>query len=188
MTPTVATAVAAATSTPTIGATTLVGSQNTNSGQTPSSGTTSKNPNTNHSTSIMLISGITGTLALLSTMLVVVLFTRSKKARSKEIIATIRQTQSSPMTWQNNQFRSMPYLINESSNVASQSWPFASTQPSPQQLQISPYTHLLQRPEGGDSGRTSELTKMTLDDPKIESIKRQVQIGLFATSGNRRDD
>jgi hypothetical protein len=186
--PTVATAVATATSTPTIGATTLVGSQNTHSGQTPSSGTTSKNANTNHSASIVLISGITGMLALLSTMLVVVFFIRRNHTRSKEIIATIGPTQSSPMSRQNSQFRSMPYLINDGSAAVSQRWPVASTQPSPQQLEISPYTHLLWQPQGGSSGRTSELTRMILDDPNIESIKRQVQIGLFATSGNRRDD
>ena len=126
--------------------------------------------------------------ALLSTMLIVVFFTRRKKARSKEIIASIGPTQSSTMSRQNNQFRSMPYLINNGSTAVSQPWSIAPTQSSQQQLHISPYTHLLWQPEGGSSGLTSEPTKMTLDDPTIESIKRQVQIGLFATSGNRRDD
>jgi hypothetical protein len=72
--------------------------------------------------------------------------------------------------------------------AVSQSWPVASTQPYPQQLQISPYTHLLQQPDTRISDLTGEPAKLTPDDPNLESIKRQVQIGLFATSGNRRDD
>jgi hypothetical protein len=184
---TVSTAVATAISTPTIGATTLVGSQNTNTGQTPSSGTPSNDSNTNHSTSNVLIGGITGLLALLSTILIVVLFIRRKKVRSKDITAIIGPTQSSPMSWQNHQFGSMPYPINNGTMPVSPPWQVASTQPSSQQMQTSPYAHLLQQPEGGSSGSTSELTKMTPDELYIESIKRQVQIGLFATSANRRD-
>jgi hypothetical protein len=97
------------------------------------------------------------------------------------------------MTWQNNQVGSsvpgsMPYPLHNGSMTVSPAWPVASTPPSPQKLQISPYTHLLQQPEGGSSGHTSEPTKMTPDDPNIESIKRQVQMGLFAAPGNRRDE
>ena len=184
---TVTTAVATAISTPTIGATTLVGSQNTNTGQTPSSGTTSNDSNTNHSTSIVLIGGITGMLALLSTILIIMFFIRRKKVHSKDIAAPVVATQSSPISRQNNQFDSMPYPIHNGSMAVSPPWPVASTQPSAQQLQISPYAHLLQQSEGGSSGSTSEPTKITPDDPNIESIKRQVQIGLFATSANHRD-
>jgi hypothetical protein len=92
------------------------------------------------------------------------------------------------MSWQNNQFGSTPYPVNNGSMAVSPPWPVASTPPSPQKLQVSPYTHLLQQPEGGSSGLTNEPTKGTQDDLDIESIKRQVQMGLFATPGNRRDD
>lgn len=184
---TVPTEVATAISTPTLGTTALVGSQNTHTNQTPSSSTTSNDSHMNHSTSIVLIGGITGMITLLATMLVVVFFIRRKNARSKEITAIIGPAQSSPMSRQYNQFHSLPYLTNNGSKGVSQPLPVASTQPSLQQLQISPYTHLLQQTEGGSSGPTSEPTKMTPDDPYIESIKRQVQTGLFATSGNRRD-
>ena len=187
----VTTAVATPILTPTIGATAPVGSQNTNTGQTPSPGTTSNNFSTNQPTRIVLIASITGSLALLVTILIIVLFIRRKKARSIHIAATVGSTPSSPATWQNNQVGSsvpdsMPYPINNSSMTVSPPWPVTSS--PPQQLQISPYAHLLQQPEGGNSSVTSEPTKMTPDDPNIESIKQQVQMGLFATPGNRRDD
>ena len=184
---TVTTAVATAISTPTIGTTTLIGSQNTNTGQTPPSSTTSNDPNTNQSTSIVLIGGITGALALLATTLTIVLFIRRNKSRSIEIASAV-QTKSSPMPWQNNQFGGSPYPIPNGSMAVSQPWPVASTPPSPQELKISPYTHLLQQPERSNSALTSELIRLTPDDPYIETIKRQVQMGLFATSGNRRND
>jgi len=187
----VTTAVTTPILTPTIGATAPVGSQNTNTGQTPSPGTTSNNFSTNQPTRIVLIASITGSLALLATILIIVLFIRRKKSRSIHIAATVGSTLSSPATWQNNQVGSsvpdsMPYPINNSSMTVSPPWPVTSS--PPQQLQISPYAHLLQQPEGGNSSVTSEPTKMTPDDPNIESIKQQVQMGLFATPGNRRDD
>jgi hypothetical protein len=189
----VTTAVATPILTPTIGATMPVGSQHTNTGQTPSSGTTSNTSSTKQPTRIVIIGSIIGSFVLLATILIIVLFIRRKKARSVHIAATVGSTLSSPMTWQNNQVGSsapgsMPYPMNNGSMTVSPPWPVASTPPSPQKLQISPYAHLLQQPEGGSSGLTSEPTKMTSDDPNIESIKRQVQMGLFATPGNRRDD
>ena len=71
--------------------------------------------------------------------------------------------------------------------AVSQPWPVASTLPSPQQLQISPYAHLLQHPDRGDLSLNSEPIRLTPDDPYIESIKQQVQMGLFTTIGNRRN-
>ena len=185
---TVATAVATAIPTPTIGATALVGSQNTNTSQTPSSPIASNDPNTNQSTSMVLIGSITGGLALLATTLIIGLFIRRKKARTIEIATAVQPTQSSPMSWQNNQLGGTLNPITKGSIAVSQPWPVASTPPSPQQLQISPYAHLLQQPEEGNSALTSEPIRLTPDDPYIESIKRQVQMGLFATSGNRRND
>ena len=180
----VTTAVATPILTPTIGATAPVGSQNTNTGQTPTSGTT----NSNQSARIVLIGSIIGGLALLATILIIALFIRRKNARSIDIVATVGPRQSSPMSWQNNQFGSMPYPVNNGLTVVSPPWPVASTPPSPQKLQVSPYTHLLRQPEGASSGLTNEPTQTTPDNPDIESIKRQVQMGLFATTGNRRDD
>jgi hypothetical protein len=185
---TVPTTVVTAISTPTIGVTALVGSQNTNTGQTPSSHTTSNDPNTNQSTSMVLIGSITGGLALLATTLIIGLFIRRKKARSIEIATAVQPTQSSPMSWQNNQLDGTLNPITKGSIGVSQPWPVSSTPPSQQQLQISPYTHLLHQPERGNSALTSEAIRLTPDDPNIETIKRQVQMGLFATSGNRRND
>jgi hypothetical protein len=178
--------------TPTIGATTLAGSQHTNTGQTSSSGTTSNTSSTKQPTRIVIIGSIIGSLVLLASILMIVLFIRRKKARSVHIAATVGSTLSSPMTWQNNQVGSsapgsMPYPMNNDSTTVSPPWSVA-TSPSPQKLQMSPYAHLLQQPEGGSSGLTSEPTKMTSDDPNIESIKRQVKLGLFNTHGNHRDD
>ena len=67
-------------------------------------------------------------------------------------------------------------------------WPVVAAPPSPQQLQFSPYAHLLQQSDGENSGFTGEPPRLAPDDPNIEAIKRQVQMGLFATSGKRRDD
>jgi hypothetical protein len=175
----VTTAVAPVPSTPTMDATALVGSQNTHTGQTPSLSTTSNESNTNHSISIILIGGITGMIALLSTILIIAFFMRRKKTHSKDITAIVGSAQSSPVSRQNNQFDGMLYPIYNGS--------IAVSEPSPQQLQISPYTHLLQQPERGFTDHTGEPGTLTPNDPNLESIKRQVQIGLFATSGNRRD-
>jgi hypothetical protein len=185
---TVTTAVATAISTPTIGVTTLAGSQNTNTDQTPSSGITSNGSNKNQSTSIVLISGITGVLALLAITLFIVFFIKRKKARSIEIAAAVQPIQSNQMLWQNNQFGGTSYPNTNGSLAVSPSWQVASTPQSRQQFQISPYAHLLQQQERENSGLSSEPTGLKPDDPNIESIRRQVQMGLFATSGNRRND
>ncbi len=189
----VTTAVATPILTPTIGATAQVGSQNTNTGQTPSSGTTGNTTTTNQPTRIVLIGSVIGLLGFLTTILIIVLFIRRKKAHSISMAGTAGSTLSSPMTWQNNQGGSsipgsVPYPINNGSMTLTPPWPVASTPPSPQQLQISPYAHLLQQPDGGSAGLINDLTKMTPNDPNLESIKKQVQMGLFATSGQRRDD
>jgi type II secretory pathway pseudopilin PulG len=179
------TAVATTTiTTPTSGATSIVGSQNT--GQTPSGTTTSNDSHTNQVSSIVLIGSITGVFAILAIILIIVLFIRRKKARSQQIAAEVGSTQNSQMSWQNSQFGSTPYPINNGSMAVSPPWPSASSSP-PQQLQISPYAHLLQQDEGG-TPPTSEPSKLTPDDPNLESIKQQVQMGLFATSANHRDD
>jgi len=183
----VTTVVSTPISTPTIGATVPVGTQNSNTGQTPSPGTTSYNSNVNQSRGLVLLGGTTGALALLAIILIIVLYIRRKQSRSKAIVAAVGATQNDPMAWQNNQFGSTRYSIHNDSMAVSSPGPVASTPQTPQQLQTSPYTHLLQQPEEGSSSHTSEPPKLTPDDPNLEFIKRQVQVGLFASSGNRRD-
>ncbi|MGZ6365339.1 MAG: hypothetical protein ACXWPS_05175 [Ktedonobacteraceae bacterium] len=179
------TAVATATiSTPTSSTTSIVGSQNT--GQTPSGTTTRNDSNTNHLSITVLIGGITGVFAILAIILIIVLFIRRKKARSQQIAAAVGSTQNGQMSWQNSQFGSTPYPINNGPMAVSPPWPSASSS-TPQQMQISPYAHLLQQAEGG-TPPTSEPSKLAPDDANLESIKQQVQMGLFATSANHRDD
>ena len=125
--------------------------------------------------------------AILAIILIIVLYIRRKKARSQQIAAAVGSTQNNQMSWQNSQFGSTSYPTNNGPIAVSPPWPSASSSP-PQQLQISPYAHLLQQSEGGSSVLTSEPSKLTPDDPNLESIKQQVQMGLFATSANHRDD
>jgi hypothetical protein len=181
----VTTAVVTPISTPTTGATAPVGSQNT--GQTPTSGTSSNDLHTILSTRTVLIGSITGVLALLATILIIVLLFRRNKARSKHIAAVVAPTQSSAMSWQNNQVGGTPYPLNNGPMAVSPPRPIVGTPPSPQQLQISPYAHLLPQRDGGRSDFTGEPPKLVPNDPNIESIKRQVQMGLFATSGKRQE-
>jgi hypothetical protein len=181
----VTTAVVTPISTPTTGATAPVGSQNT--GQTPTSGTSSNDLHTLLSTRTVLIGSITGVLALLATILIIVLLFRRNKARSKHIAAVVAPTQSSAMSWQNNQVGGTPYPLNNGPMAVSPPRPIVATPPSPQQLQISPYAHLLQQHGEGHSGFTGEPSKLVPNDPNLESIKRQVQMGLFATSGKRQE-
>ena len=180
------TAVATTTfTTPTSGATSIVGSQNT--GQTPSGTNTSNDSNTNQLSSMVLIGSVTGVFAILAIILIIVLFSRRKKARSQQIAAEVGLTQNSQTSWQNSQFGTTPYPINNGPVAVSPPWPSASPS-APQQLQISPYAHLLQQADGGTPVLAGELAKMAPDDPNFESIKQQVQMGLFATSANHRDD
>jgi hypothetical protein len=169
------TAVATPIVTPTIATTTPVRSQNTHT-------ETSNTPITNQPLRNVLIGSAIGLLALLATILIIMLMFRRKKAHSIHLKDTLGPTQSGPMIWQNNQtgsslVNSIPYPTNNNSISA-----------SPRQLQISPYIHLLQQEDVGSTARITDPAKMATNDPDIESIKRQVQIGLFATPGTRRDD
>jgi hypothetical protein len=91
------------------------------------------------------------------------------------------------MTWQNYQVSGMPYPIQNGPMPAPLPWPVTSAPPSPQQLQMSPYAHLLQQGDEGHSNSGSEVNFPAPGDPNLESIKQQVQKGLFATPGMRRD-
>jgi len=179
--------------TPTIGSTATIGSQNTNAGQTPSTGTTGNTAITNLSTSIVITGGVIGFLALLTAILIIVLLIRSKKAHSTSTTETVGSTVNSPLTWQNIQGGSsipgsMLFPINNVSMAPPTPWPAPSTSPTLLQLQVSPYVHLLHQSDGGSTGLINDHSSIALNDPNLESIKRQVQMGLFATPGQRKVD
>jgi hypothetical protein len=56
-----------------------------------------------------------------------------------------------------------------------------STQVSQKEIQFSPYIHLLQQPSGVAAGPVEDNSATVLNDPDLEVIKKQVQMGLFAT-------
>lgn len=200
---TTTTAVASPITTPTKVSTTSPGSQNTSTGQTPTSGTTPGTTTTNQPTSTLLIGGGIGFLALLTVALIIVLLIRRKKSHSKKIVVGVG---SPPMS-------SMPFPVNNGLNPLIQPWPVPTAnggymspapvgqiaQPnnshpplsnqatplSPQQLQVSPYIHLLHQPNGASTGSGNDLPTITPDDQNFEEIKRQVQIGLYAIPGQR---
>jgi len=49
------------------------------------------------------------------------------------------------------------------------------------EIQFSPYIHLLQQPSGVNAGPVEDNSATVLNDPDLEVIKKQVQMGLFAT-------
>jgi hypothetical protein len=199
-----ATAVASPIITPTIGSTATTGSPNTNTGQTPTSSTTTNTTTTNQPTSILLIVGGIGFLTLLTAILIIVLLIRRKKARSMRMMGEIGSPTNGLLTWQNGQVGNsapgnMPYGSNTpippwtvpTANGGSMSPPPLGKQSTPlsqQQLQVSPYVHLLQQPNGGSTGLVHDHSTMAPNDPNFEAIKRQVQMGLFAIPGQRRDE
>jgi hypothetical protein len=152
------------------------------------------------STRTLLIVGATSFLGLLSAILIIALLARRKKAHSKNLARAAESATNGPPTWQNGQVSNavpgnMPLPLNNTSNSHMPPWPVASandepTSPPPlgmpsmptslQQLQVSPYVHLLQPPNGGSTG--------LVNDPNFEAIKRQAQLGLFAIPGQHRNE
>jgi hypothetical protein len=63
-----------------------------------------------------------------------------------------------------------------------------STPPSLQQLQVSPYVHLLQQPNEESTVLVKDHANIALNDPNFEAIKKQVQMGLFAIPGQRNKE
>src|SRR3989441_2408916 len=55
-----------------------------------------------------------------------------------------------------------------------------STQVPQKEIQFSPYMHLLQ-PSGVNAGPVGDNSATVLNDPDLEVMKKQVQMGLFAT-------
>ncbi len=200
-----ATVVASPIVTPTIGSTPSTGSPNTNTGQTPTSSTTTTS---NQPTSILLIVGGTGFLVLLTAILIIVLLIRRKKARSKRMMREVGSPTNGLLTWQNGQIGNavpgnMPFPMNNTSDTPMPPWPvppanggsispphlgMQSTPLSPQQLQVSPYVHLLQQPNGGSTGLVNDHATIAPNDSNFEAIKRQAQMGLFAIPGQRRNE
>jgi hypothetical protein len=197
-----ATAVATPISTPAAGSTQPTGSTNTNTVQTPTSSTT---PIPNQPDRKFLIVGGVVFLALLIVMLIFMLLIRRKKAQSKQELREVGTFTYGMEPWLNQRdgyvtagYMPFPtdYTPNNSvlppvppANGVSISPPYSGSQPaslSPQQLQVSPYVHLLQQPEVGS---TSVVTAGTIapDDPDFEAIKKQAQMGLFAIPGQRQE-
>jgi len=181
-TPTIATTpVATPIATQTVGANTPPSSQKND--QTPSSGTSNNDANM----PVVLIGATAGVLAILAFILLIMFFNRRKNARALQIAAEVAPTQSSPMTWQNYQASGMLYPIQNSSMPAQLAWPVTSAPSPPQQLQMSPYAHLLQQPVEGQSNAGNEAYGLRSGNANLESIKQQVQMGLFATPGTGQD-
>lgn len=186
------TAVATPTLKPKVGSATPVVSQNTTTGHTPTSVISDNSTILHQPSRIVLIGSVIGFLALLATILIIMVIIRRKKAHSLRLMNTFAPAQTSPMSRQNNQPGSsatgnMLYPLHNGS-MAFTHIPAPSTTPSPQQLQMSPYAHLLQQSDEGHSDPANDPMKMASNDPGIESLKRRVQMGLFVTSGQRRDD
>ncbi len=59
---------------------------------------------------------------------------------------------------------------------------------SPQQMQYSPYMHLLHQPAGGSAESVGNYPALDPYDPTLEAMKRQVQMGLYATQRQHRDE
>jgi hypothetical protein len=191
--------------TPTLGSTPSTRSLNTNTGQTPtSSAITSSLP----STRVILLVGGASFLALSTVILFIVLLARRKKARSKRKIGELESPANGLVTWQDGQIGNavpgnMPIPMNNALNSPMPTWlvppindgstgspplGMQSTPSSPQQFQISPYIHLLHPPDRGSMGHGIEYNTSALNDPDIEAIKKQAQLGLFAIPGQRRDE
>ncbi len=177
----VATKVATPLATRAVSATTPPGSQH--NGQTPSSDASINDAKM----TTVIIAASAGVLAIIATFLFVALFIRRKKARALHMASLVRPDRINPMTWQNFQTTDMPYPTQNGSMPAPLPRPVTPAPPSPQPLQMSPYVHLLQQPEAGHSNPTNETNGLAPGDPQLESIKQQVQKGLFATPGMRRD-
>jgi len=178
LSPTVGTTpVATPIATQTVGAIPTPGSQNNS--QTPSSGTSSNDSNTP-----FVIAGATaGLLTILASILISMLSIKRKNARALPVAAEVGPTQSSSMSWQNYQPSGMSYPIQNSSMPAPIAWPVTSAPSPPQQLQMSPYAHLLQQPVEGQTNAGNEANGLQSGNANLESIKQQVQMGLFATPG-----
>lgn len=179
-TPVATTPVATPIATQTIGATTPPGS--TNNHKTASTDISSNNA----SMPIVLIGATSAVTAMLAAMLIFVLYFRRKKAHALHIAAKVGPTQNSPLTWKHFQTNDMPFPKQNGSMPAQLAW-HESSEPTPEQLQMSPYVHLLQQPEASQTQPNSEPYRFTPDDPHFESMKQRVQMGLFVTPGMRRD-
>jgi hypothetical protein len=195
--------------TSTIGSTTPAVTQNTGTGQTPTSNTTG-NGNTGNTTatdqpdSIFLIVVIGGSLVLLIAILVIALLIRRKKAQSRMLAESLNQSAglnaNGRSPWAVHTANGQPLtMIPAGPNGYTGPAPFGQGGPmnngtpsmgrqSPQQMQYSPYMHLLQQPAGGSAEPVGNHPALDPYDPTLEAMKRQVQMGLYATQRQRRDE
>jgi len=163
-----------------------------NTGQTPTSNTTGYTggtTTTNQPPRIFEIVTVAASLMLLIAILALVLLTRRRKARSRpasgrDIPGTVPATNGS-LPGQNGSISSVPIGPMLPANNGIPPMGKFSTQPSPIEMQYSPYIHLLQQPAGESAGAVANGSETDADDQALEAIKRQVQVGLFATPGQR---
>jgi hypothetical protein len=190
----------------------------TTASTTVTTGTTGNTTTTNLPNNILLIVGVAGSLVLLIAILAIVLLIRRKKARSKrmleEVGPPVGPTTNGVLPWQNGLVGpgGMPSPMNNRSITPAPGWPtpsmyggpmsltpigqavqtYSGPAPlggqSPQQMQYSPYVHLLQQPAEGSTGNMNDHTAIAPNDPTLEAMKKQVQMGLFVTSRQRQDD
>ncbi len=63
-----------------------------------------------------------------------------------------------------------------------------SVQSSPNEMQFTPYTYLLQQSAGRSTGPVDNDSTRAPYDPTLEALKRQVQVGLFVAPRQRRNE
>ncbi len=174
------------TTTPTADSTTAAVTQN--AGQTPTPSTTANTggtTTTNQPLGMFEIVAVAGSLVFLIAILALVLMARRRKARSRLVTGEIPGTVPATTGWpalagQNGSKSSIPIGQMLPMNNGMQPMGKFSTQPSPAQMQYSPYIHLLQQPAGESAGVAANGSTPAADDQALEAIKRQVQMGLFA--------
>ena len=204
---TTATVLSTPLATPTIGSTASAVSQNTGTSQTPTSNTivnTGSTTATYRPINLFQIAGIAGSLALLVAILTLVLFVRRKKAHTKKMMMrknpSVEPTTYGAMPLQNGlgsssalgngmplpmnygPITTIPVGLTSSANGGSMNpVPTGQAVQTNKEIQFSPYIHLLQQPSGVNAGPVEDNSATVLNDPDLEVIKKQVQMGLFAT-------
>lgn len=174
--------------------------------QTPTSNTTVNTGSTIaaiRSINLFQIVEIASSLALLAAILTIVLLARRKKAHAKKMRGRmsppVGPTTYGAMPTNNEPITPIVASLMTSANGGSMNpvptgqvvhTNYAVSPPGNQSTQVSqeetqfspsPYMHLLQKPSGVDAGPVEDNSATVLNDPDLEAIKKQVQMGLFAT-------
>jgi hypothetical protein len=185
---------------------------NTSTTSSNSGGVTS----TNQPGGAFLIAGVSGSSILLIALLAAALLVRRKKFRSGIMTGqahpSVGPNTNGALSWQNGSANGVPLALNNTAASPASSWimppanggqadPYPVSQVAPthngtspmgeQPAQLSsiplpftPYTQLLQQPAGPD---VSDPV-LVPNDPMLEAMKKQAQMGLFAVPGPRKDE